>query len=125
MAFNVNQGTSIFHLNSDGLDYTGDNETLTIDPAISVVSAVDFGVFSNRQNSVLANEGNILSLHNVGVDFSGSGNSIITNATDASIGGTVGISVTATGNQIITNDGTITGTETFGLDFGRNLHSQY
>jgi Ca2+-binding RTX toxin-like protein len=106
--------TDILSFGTDGFDYTVSNESVTVNPGVTIASNFE-GIKSTKSNSSLLNKGNIIG-GDEGVFFNvGSDNSTVTNALGALIVGHIdGVEMRGQGTQIFNN---------FGKDIATNLYS--
>ena len=103
------------------ISYTTDDETWTVNPLVTIKSTNDFAVNNqNHANSILINNGNILSSTFSAVYFGGDGGQITNNGGHNIVGYEFGVEVNAVGT-IVTNHGTILGLTSDGVFFGYHV----
>jgi hypothetical protein len=73
----------------DGFDFTANNEIFTVAANIIIESQNFNGIFSSNSNSILINQGQIISVNHWGIVFN-ENNGILTNAACALISGLTG-----------------------------------
>jgi hypothetical protein len=106
--------------NSAGVGYSADYETVNIAIHVTVDEPSNDAISSNFADSVLINNGNVISDSiGVGVFFAGGFANEITNAKGALISGSDGVFLgqDSVGSQIFYNSGKVVGTVGDGIDF--------
>ncbi len=119
MSLTITQGSDIFTINTDAFNFLTDNETLTILPNITLDSVDANGVYSDFDNTVVINKGNIIAQNNnLGIYFDiAANNGIITNSAGALLLGRDGADMDGSGSQVVNNLGKVIATGAVGLYF--------
>jgi hypothetical protein len=112
----------------DGLDFDASNETLIINPNVTVSTQTGLGVSSNGfANTTLINHGTVESIVEAPGDdavYLVGGNASVVNTTGASILGAYdGVVLNGDGNDLVNNHGQIGGAVYAGVYFGQSTGS--